>query len=257
MNQNHYHSAISDNIHAMQRQTKRIALTLVELLVIIAIIGVLVALLLPSVRTGREAARRNQCQNNLKQIAIALKRYEKANGALPPAYTTDADGKPLHSWRTLILPYIEEQALYESIDLTKPWDDVANAEAARTSVFTYQCSSTTDDDNRTTYLAVVSPTSCFRAAEPRSVSEITDRASETLMVIEVDSEHADPWMSPEDAHETLVLGLGGPKSRTPHPAGMNAAFVDGHVQFLSFEMPADVRRAMISIAGNESLDGVE
>jgi prepilin-type processing-associated H-X9-DG protein len=245
------------DFHNATRQRKASALTLVELLVIIAIIVVVVAMLLPNVRTGREAARRNQCTNNLRQIATALQNYEKVNGALPPAYTTDADGKPLHSWRTLILPFLEEQTLYESIDLAKPWDDPANAKALNTIVSAYQCPSAGIEDSRTTYLAVVTPTSCFRAAEPRSLSEIDDRASETMMVIEVDAEHAVPWMSPADADEDLVLGLGGPKSKTPHPDGMHAAFVDGHVQFLNFEVPADVRRAMISIAGNEGMDGAE
>jgi type II secretory pathway pseudopilin PulG len=234
---------------------KQSALTLVELLVIVAIIGVVIALLLPNVRTGREAARRNQCTNNLKQIALAIENYEKAHGALPPACTTDADGKPLHSWRTLILPYLEQQSLYDSIDLTKPWNDPANAEALKTSVSAYQCPSTTKGDNRTTYLAVLTPTSCFRAVETRSLSEITDRASETMMLIEVNSEHAVPWISPADADENLVLGLGEPKSKTPHPNGMNALFVNGSVQFLSSQIPADVRRAMISIAGNEKMDG--
>ena len=75
---------------------------LVEGLVVVAIIGILVALLLPAVRTAREPARRLQCANNLKQIAIALQNYESVYHALPPAYTVDTNGKPLHSWRTLI-----------------------------------------------------------------------------------------------------------------------------------------------------------
>jgi prepilin-type processing-associated H-X9-DG protein len=193
--------------------------------------------------------------NNLKQIALALRFYEEAHHALPPAYTTDANGKPLHSWRTLILPFMEEQRLYESIDLTKPSDDPANAKAFKTIISAYQCpSGIRDPDNRTTYLAVLTPNSCFRATEPRSLSDITDDASQTLMVIEVDEEHAVPWMSPVDADENVVLGLELPKSRTAHPGGVQAAFVDGSVQFLPFDMPATVRRALISIAGNDKAE---
>ena len=80
--------------------------------------------------------------SNLHQISIALQLYAAAHGGLPPAYTTDADGKPLHSWRTLILPYLEHQQLYESIDLAKPWDDPANAEACKAALSVYQCPST-------------------------------------------------------------------------------------------------------------------
>jgi type II secretory pathway pseudopilin PulG len=253
MDDNVYHRPGLRVVSSPTKQRNHPALTLVELLVVVAIIGVVVALLLPARRTGREAARRNQCLSNLKRIANALKNYEKAHGALPPAYTTDTNGKPLHSWRTLILPYMEEQRLYESIDLTKPWDDPANAEAFKSSVLAYQCPSADIEDNFTTYLAVVTPNSCFRATEPRNLSEITDGDRETLMVIEVSAEHAVPWMAPSDADEKAVLGIGAPKTRSPHPNGMQAAFVDDHVEFISDEVPAAQRRALISIAGNDKL----
>ena len=72
--------------------------------------------------------------NNLKQIALALLNYEQAHHALPPAYTVDAQGRPLHSWRTLILPYLDQESLYQTIDLSKPWNDPANAKALETSL---------------------------------------------------------------------------------------------------------------------------
>ena len=92
----------------------------------LACIGILVGLLLPAVQAAREAARRMQCSNNMKQIALAMHNYEAVYKAFPPAYTTDANGQPLHSWRTLLLPYMEQQALYSQIDLNKPWDDPVN-----------------------------------------------------------------------------------------------------------------------------------
>jgi prepilin-type processing-associated H-X9-DG protein len=112
--------------------------------------------------------------------------------------------------------------------------------------------SASDPINDTSYLAIVAPNSCLRPGEPRRLSDITDGASETLMVVEVDSEHAVPWMSPNDADLPLVMGLG-PNSKLAHAGGVNAAFVDGGVQFLDADMPAAQRRALISIAGNDKV----
>ena len=74
--------------------------------------GILTALLLPAIQAAREAARRASCSNNLKQINLALLNYENAHKCFPPAYIPDEDGTPMHSWRVLILPYLEQNALY-------------------------------------------------------------------------------------------------------------------------------------------------
>lgn len=225
-------------------------------LAVVMVLGigvVLVALLLPAVsRDGGNAARRSQCKNNLHQIALALHNYEADYHALPPAYTVDGYGNPLHSWRTLILPYLDQQPLYNAIDLSKPWDDLANAEAFNTSLPVFHCPSDSCPPNHTTYLGSVAPGGCFRPALPRLLSEITDGRSETLMVIEVPSEQSVPWMSPNDADESLVMSIG-PESKTAHTGGAHAALCDGSVRFLSAAMSAEVRRALISIADGDTV----
>lgn len=198
------------------------------------------------------AARRAQCSSNLRQIAIAVHNYHDEYGCLPPAYTVDAKGKPLHSWRTLILPYLEQQLLYDQIDLSKPWDDPANQAIQDAKLSVYRCPSVQIPHTQTTYLAVVAPGGCFLPTESRRFSEITDGAAATIMVVEVDAENAVPWMSPVDAGEELILALG--KCRhPPHTAGAQVAFVDAHVQLLTSDVKPDTRRALISIAGNEKL----
>jgi prepilin-type N-terminal cleavage/methylation domain-containing protein len=106
------------------------AFTLVELLVVIAIIGVLVALLLPAVQAARESARRTQCMNNMKQLVTAMMVYHDAYHVFPPAHSGwNADGAIdyQHSWMTLILPFVEEQALYDLYDFSLRWNQGNNA----------------------------------------------------------------------------------------------------------------------------------
>ena len=224
---------------------------LVELFVVIAIIATLVALIVPARRSAGPAARRLECQNNVKQIAMALLNYTTQNHVLPPAYTVDADGKPLHSWRTLILPYLDQATLYKKIDLTKAWDDPVNAEAFQTKISVFRCPLAIGPESHTTYMAVVTSNSCIRPTEPRSLLDITDDQAQTLLVIEVDSDHAVPWMAPRDADESLILALGS-KLKMAHGGGINAAFVDGRTEFLDANLTRDKLRALISIAGNDN-----
>ena len=231
--------------------TDRGGFGLVEFFVVIAIIATLIALIVPARRSAGPAARRLECQNNVKQIAMALLNYSIQNHVLPPAYTVDADGKPLHSWRTLILPYLDHATLYKKIDLTKAWDDPVNAEAFQTKVSVYRCPLAIGPENHTTYMAVVTSNSCIRPTEPRSLSDITDDQDQTLMVIEVDSDHAVPWMSPRDADESLILALGS-KHKLAHGGGINAGFVDGRTEFLNANLTKDKLRKLISIAGSDN-----
>jgi prepilin-type processing-associated H-X9-DG protein len=237
---------------AIPKPTSGPGFRVVELLTVLGIIAFLIALLLPATRSGvGPAARRSQCLNNLKQIALALHNYEQAHEALPPAYTVDAKGRPLHSWRTLILPYLEQGPLYQSIDLSKPWDDPANAKALEAFVPIFHCPEAVGPQNTTTYLAIAGPNGCLIPKESRRLAEITDAHESTLMVIEAGEENAVPWMAPVDASESLVMSLG-PATKLHHAGGTNAGFVDGHVTFLKANTPASVRRAWISISGNDN-----
>jgi len=123
----------------------RRAFTLVELLVVIAIIGVLIALLLPAVQSAREAARRSQCNSNLKQIALALHTYEASHKSLPINNGGFSSGwtenNRTRSWMQGILPFVEQQPLHEQIDVSKRYADPMNRRVGETVVPVYRCPS--------------------------------------------------------------------------------------------------------------------
>src|SRR5262249_29927750 len=129
----------------MRGSTLRSAFSLVELLVVIAIIGVLVSLLLPAVQKVRESANRMQCQNNLKQIGLALHQYHDAHHAFPPGYQAAAayydgaaDTMPGWGWAARILPALEQDSLFRRLNLAQP---IENSPAAETVVKVYLCPS--------------------------------------------------------------------------------------------------------------------
>lgn len=225
---------------------------LLKILVGLGVVVVGIGLLLPSVRSVRPAARRISCSNNLKQIGLALFEYEADHGALPPAYTVDENGRPLHSWRTLILPYLEQSTPYDNIDLSKPWDDPANEMARAISLPVYTCPGERLAHGYTTYLGVVGQDACLHPTRPRMLEEITDGPANTLIVIEAPPDKAVHWMCPQDADEALVVGLS-KASQSSHSSVWNAARADGSVFTLSSETPAEIRRAMVSIAAGDSV----
>ncbi|MFO0819928.1 MAG: DUF1559 domain-containing protein [Pirellulales bacterium] len=124
---------ISENHRA--KPERNAGFTLVELLVVIAIIGVLVALLLPAVQAAREAARRTQCNNNLKQLTLAVHNYHDVYQAFPFAYQQNI------SHHARLLPYIEQTALYDTINFNLPYTDPANLTALNARIAGFQCPS--------------------------------------------------------------------------------------------------------------------
>lgn len=130
------------------RRPERRGFTLVELLVVIAIIGLLVALLLPAIQAAREASRRSQCGNNLRQIGVALQNYESAIRSLPAGYISQflsdgTDTGPGWGWAAILLDNLEESSLRGLLRFERPIEDAANLQSRMTAVAVYLCPSDT------------------------------------------------------------------------------------------------------------------
>ncbi|WP_437191719.1 DUF1559 domain-containing protein [Planctomicrobium sp. SH527] len=218
----------------------------------ILIVIVLLALFLPLPRSANVAARRSQCKNNLKQIGLALHQYHDEYGVFPPAFTVDAQGSRLHSWRSLILPYLGQKDLYDKIDFSKPWDDPVNAGVRKASLPSYRCPSTLIPDNHTGYVVIVGEGFAFSPIGPQSLSEFKDGPELTAMVIELPINRSYEWMEPRDGTEA-DFGVTTPMPAGSHIGGMHVAFADGAVRFLSDKTPQKNLRAFLTISGGEEI----
>ncbi len=236
-----------------------VTIVIVAVLIVAVLVGaVLVALLLPAVQAAREAARRAQCRNNMKQISLAMQNYHDVNGSFPPAYTVDENGQPLHSWRVLLLPYLEENALYEQIKLDEPWDSPHNRAFTDFMPDAYRCPSESAPPGQQTSYAVISgPGTVFNGAETVSVSDITDGTSRTILVVEASGAGIN-WMEPRDIPiEQLDGEINDPSGqgiRSEHFGVANVLYCDGSVHSLSEGIDAESVKASATIAGGEKED---
>jgi prepilin-type N-terminal cleavage/methylation domain-containing protein len=230
----------------------RSGLTLIELLVVIGILCLLAALFMPATRSAREAARRTQCKNNLKQIGLALHNYHDVYDAFPPARTMTDAGRPLHGWRTFSLPYIDRYARLESIDLARPWDDPTNAETAARRLLVYQCPSMELSPELTSSIGVVGPQACLRPVESLHYKDITDGTSNTLHTVDCAHDIAVPWMAPRDGGAEFFLAFG-PETELQHAGGTQVLLADGAVRFISMDCDDEIRQALITADGGETI----
>jgi prepilin-type processing-associated H-X9-DG protein len=214
--------------------------------------GILVALLLPAVQAAREAGRRAVCVNNMKQISLALQNYENAYGQFPPAYTTDQNGKPLHSWRTLILPYLNGDPIYRQLKLDEPWDSPHNLAVAKSfSPRVFRCPTDVNGPpDETSYVMVVGPDTISDGPTGRKAADVTDGTSNTILIVE-QANSGIAWNEPRDLDAaTMSYTINDQRGATAissnHPGGANVGFVDGSVQFLSDTTdPKDVERMTV------------
>lgn len=158
------------------------------------------------------------CRNNLRKISLAIIQYEVAHGTLPPAYIVDENCKPMHSWRVLILPYLDQQALYDQYDFNLPWDSPHNSRLATEMPEVFKCPLSSSTVH-TSYAVVNGPGLVFDGIHTTRSDDIIkgDGAGTTLLVVECHAANI-PWMEPRD----VDAASWSPSS--PHPGFCKTTF---------------------------------
>ena len=222
----------------------------------ICVIG-LIALLFPAVQSSRESARLSTCQNNLQQLGLALSNYHEAYGTFPPAYIPDETGRPAHSWRVLILPFLDQSRMYDAYDFDKPWNHADNLAVAQKTPQVFRCPSAPPGGqiNATHYVYVTGPDTCFDGAEGIRLQDITDGQSQTILVVET-HQSSISWNEPRDLEVSRWKRIGVPStvsSTSDHVAGFHVVLADGSVRFIRQPIDPGVFKAMTTPRGGENL----
>jgi hypothetical protein len=190
--------------------------------------------------------------NNLRQIALALHNYNDTYGKLPAVASFDKESKPLLSWRVHILPFIEQQTLYQEFHLDEPWDSEHNKKLIPRMPSVYSCQDAKlSGPGKTTYLAPVGKGNMFTGdATQLRFGDVPDGTSNTILLLQANADQAVTWTKPADFAPDLdkpldILFVG------QRDLGFNAAFADGSVHFLLDTIDRKTLRALFTRAGGE------
>ena len=225
--------------------------SVIAILALIAFILMLIGLLLPAVQSVRGVSRRVWCSSRLQDTVAALQQYHQINGCFPPAYIADKNGKPVHSWRVLILPYLGRIDIYKAYDFTEPWDGPKNEKLLTIAPNLFTCPSDHSEaaPTQTSYVAVVGPNSAWAGKKPRKLGDFPRGGSDTIMLAEV-ADSGVNWMEPRDLLvedleklDAKVTALTVSSHHCGHReeffftydnrSGANVAMADGRVAYLS------------------------
>ncbi len=203
-------------------------------------------------------SRKTQCKSRLLQIYAAMEMYHDEHGCYPPAVVNDKAGRPRHSWRVLLLPYMgqEHADIYQRYDFNQDYNQTALAWQMAGSAKLYRCPSNEDmTDDYTNYMVVTGPNTLFPGAKSRSKDDIKDNLATTIMVVEVVDSHV-TWLQPVDFDVSISpLELTDPDGGglSSHHAGAHVLTADGKVHYIDATTRKEFLEAMCTIAGGEPL----
>jgi hypothetical protein len=222
-------------------------------------------LILPAIKSPRMPesstmpTRRVRSENNLEQIGVALHKHHDAFETLPSAYNTDPQGGPLLSWRVHLLPYLDQQELYEKFHLDEPWDSEHNQTLISLIPNVYRLPGENLEEGHTCYLAIRHENSALSPPTPNSfgtippsgisMNQVTDGKVQTIAVVEVNADRAAVWSRPDDYRldaDAPMSGIG-----KNWPGGFLALFLDGIVRMLPGDIDREVFLSYSTRSGGE------
>lgn len=190
--------------------------------------------------------------NNMKQIGLALHNYHDRFNRFPAPASLGKDDKKLLSWRVAILPYIDQQELYDQFHLDEPWDSDHNKKLIEKMPDVFRSPGQKGDKGTTVYLAADGKQSVFEGPKPIGLRSIIDGSSNTIIVVEADDDRAVIWTKPEDLKYDVEKPLTGLGKMTPK--GFLALMCDGSVQRIPLDTSLDDIRALFTKDGRETVN---
>ena len=220
--------------------------------------GALFTIILPTVDRSRLNAQHSTCTANLKKIAVALNSYAKRKGTYPPAYTVNAQNRPMHSWRTLILEDLNEPQAFRNYDFALPWDQQPNDWMLKNdppAVFSCPADSNQNSASDTSYVLITGAETLFPGAATTKPVDVSDGLNFTVMVVEMHNSGIQ-WYEPTDiefANLQFQINSGGQyEIRSDHPGGAHVVTADETVHFIDQLASLEDIRAIMTIQGGEA-----
>jgi hypothetical protein len=215
-------------------------------------------LIAPEVGRRRSRELEARCRANLARIGVALQAYHTDHGSFPPAVVYDANGKPAHSWRVLLLPYLGEGELFARYNMQEPWDGPMNSYllTLMPEVYADPADPSARAGGETPYLAVCGGNTAFPLKASVSEREMTDGLDQTVMVVE-SSASSVSWLQPVDLQVTrmsfMINAAPGNSIRSLHSVGPHILLADGTVRQLRTDAPPSELRNLTTIDGGETV----